>query len=502
MQLHTLHRLALSLYSGLWWLARPLLARHKRLRASLASRLVPNDWAAPADIWLQAASGGEAYLAWELLKAFPIAEKKQQKALPSKKIHEGTRILVTTWTEQGLEVLNNMRVHLAYERPDLHIQTAFFPFDEIPLMQRALRTVQPKLLALLETELWPSLLYACALYNIPVCLLNGRISPKSLRNYRLMDRFTDKVWQSLAPTAIMAMSSADGDRFSALFFQNAEQNIEQNIDPNLKKPRVQVAPNIKFDRAQAATIKNKPSQKSQQTPLSPLLPDVPIILLASVREEEEAALIPIIRALYEEQSHTLIEGQPRALIIIAPRHMHRVAAWQALCGDCPNLVLRSSLSPENPAQQGSVIIWDSFGELHYLYSHSHAVFVGGSLAKLGGQNILEPLAAGIIPCTGPHLSNFLWALDLESDQSLPDAGLITLCPDAEGVHTALKHALEQAKTPESDRHAIQERFATWLTPRLGGTQRNAQLLHSLLKANTDTTETTATGTITTTGRQQ
>jgi len=484
MKLHTVHRLALSLYSGLWWLARPLLARHKRLRASLAKRLVPNDWATPADIWLQAASGGEAYLAWELLKAFPIAEKTQQKTVHPENIHSGTRILVTTWTDQGLEVLNNMRAHLAYERPDLHIQTAYFPFDEIPLMQRALRMVQPKLLALLETELWPSLLYACALYDIPVCLLNGRISPKSLRNYRLLDTFTGKLWQSLAPKAIIAMSPADGDRFSSLFCQNADKNAGQNVTQNVAELCVQIAPNIKFDRAQAATITSKSSSSSQQTPLSPLLPDSPIILLASVREEEETALIPIIRALYEEYPH--------ALIIVAPRHMHRVAAWQALCGDCPKLVLRSSLSPENPAQQGSVIIWDNFGELHYLYAHSHAVFVGGSLAKLGGQNILEPLAAGIIPCTGPHLNNFLWALDLESAQSLPDAGLLTLCHDAEGVHTALKNALEknldhtQAKAPESERHAVQQRFATWLTPRLGGTQVNAQLLHSLLQTSVNT----------------
>lgn len=477
MRLNTVQNLSLNLYSGLWWLARPLLARHKRLRASLAKRLVPNGWAVPADVWLQAASGGEAYLAWELLKALPIAETKPK--IQGKEIHLGTRILVTTWTEQGLEVLNNMRVHLAYERPDLHIQTAFFPFDELPLMQRALRMVQPKLVALLETELWPSLLYACALYSIPVCLLNGRISQKSLRNYRLMDRFTGKLWQSLAPTAIMAMSPADGDRFALLFNQGADTTP------------IHTAPNIKFDRAQTAIMRiNKASKKishAPQTPLSPLLPNIPTILFASVREEEETALIPIIRALYEEQSL----DNKQALIIIAPRHMHRVAAWQSLCADCPKFVLRTSLSPENPAQEGSVIIWDSFGELHYLYAHSHAVFVGGSLAKLGGQNILEPLAAGIIPCTGTHLSNFLWALDLESDQSLPDAGLVTLCLDAEAVYTALKNTL--TKTPESERHRVQQDFATWLTPRLGGTQRNAHLLHSLLETSTKASAATTTG---------
>lgn len=440
------HVLLIKGYGLLWRLARPILRRNKRLADGFDRRLVPKDWAAPADVWMQAASGGEAYLVWETLAALP-STMVEEKPL---------RVLVTTWTRQGLEVLQGMATTLGQSRPDLHIQVALFPLDHPALMYRAMNMVQPKVVALLETELWPGLLLACKRRKTPVLVLNGRLTAGSLRSYRLLDTLASGYWNAVGPTTVCAMSDKDARRFERL----------------LPPERVCRAPNIKFDRALTALASGAESAASQaasdsgtmQALRALLPPAAPVILLASVREEEERFLLPELRAL--------AANHPEIVLVIAPRHMHRVNAWlDGFAGR--SLRLRSALTPELPARPGQIIIWNTFGELSQLYKLATAVFIGGSLAPVGGQNFLEALAAGRIPHTGPHLDNFLWAVDAGSgSESLEACELLRRFPNAEALIAALLAAVQAVEAPET----VRSRFLHWLEARKGGAAQNAALL--------------------------
>ena len=144
------------IYRALWMLARPLLRRSSRLADGWKERLAPDDWIPtdPAradghavDLWLQAASGGEARLAAAVCEQFS----------PSSTL----RVLVTTWTRQGRDVMEKAAEGLKSSHPGLSVIVRFAPFDHPDIVRRALTLASPRMVALLETELWPGLLAAC-----------------------------------------------------------------------------------------------------------------------------------------------------------------------------------------------------------------------------------------------------------------------------------------------------------------------------------------------------
>lgn len=430
-------------YEWAWKLVCPLLRRHHRLREHFHLRLNPKGWNTdcrteeqPATLWIQAASGGEAYLAGELLRHLASLCRGGK----------GIRIWATTWTRQGLDVLHGIAEELS--RPDFFIYPAFFPLDAPSVMKRALDRIQPKVIVLLETELWPGLLRECALRNLPVLVLNGRMTTSSLKKYRMLP---SSFWKTLAPQSITAISPEDAERFASLFGAN----------------QVRVVPNIKFDRA--PSLQTKAFEETQIATFFP--PEARTILLASTRREEEPLLLPVLQEL---QSFC-----PQCMFIVAPRHMHRVEAWtQELRKNGLAFVLRSHLT--SAVSPGTVILWDAFGELSALYQYATAVFVGGSLAPLGGQNFLEPLALGKIPCCGPYLEHFFWALSPSGTTEQPDTlerlGLIHICSSSQSLARTLRQQLEQPVTEIE----VRRRFAAWLAPRKGGAEICAREVASLL----------------------
>lgn len=442
-------------YGLAWSLARPFLRRHKRLQEGFAWRLVPEDWSGPAthtgsgdaekityaeaDVWIQAASGGEAYLVWELLEH--LAARREAAGRP-----EPLRVLATTWTRQGLEILQGMAVKLHEAHPWLNARATFFPLDAPGVMGRALEQARPRVVALLETELWPGLLMACEKRRIPVLVLNGRMTEKSLRHYLKLDAVEPDIWKDMAPAQVCAISKADGERFAALFGAD----------------RVETAPNIKFDRAAAAPAVSDVSE-SLRALLPPELHAGKTVLLASVREEEESAVLSIVQSLRAASAPT---------IIIAPRHMHRAKPWLTLLQGA-QIPAAARSRQEGAVPAASVIVWDAFGELAQLYRLADAVFVGGSLAPLGGQNFLEALALGKIPCCGPHLDNFAWALEESAPgagDSLEALGLLRLGQDSRAIASLLQEQIEKL----ADSAIVRERFREWLAPRLGGSDRCAR----------------------------
>nr|WP_287413082.1 glycosyltransferase N-terminal domain-containing protein [Pseudodesulfovibrio sp.] len=387
--------MALKAYSLGWKCATPLLKLNSRLRDGWEQRTLSGGLPAPAHIWMQAASGGEAYLAWEVLKNLKSP------------FSESLRVLVTTNTLQGYETLSRAADDINGRKTGLAIQPWYFPFDDPDLMDRVVDHVRPKLALILETELWPGFLSACKKSEVNILLANGRMSTKSLAGYLTWP----DLFRAVSPNTIMAVSEADGRRFGTLF----------------GREKVWVMPNIKFDRmADAAPMARK------NNPLKNLIsPKSTFTVFGSVRRQEELEVTKLAAGLMRER--------PTTILGLFPRHMHHMKIWETAMNSAGlNWIHRSRLN--GPALPGTVILWDAFGELVPAYGLAQAAFVGGSLAPLGGQNFLEPLTCGVTPVTGPHWKNFAWV-----GKDIFESGLAVETKDWQAAQNALMSILD--KTP-------------------------------------------------------
>lgn len=417
------HNMMLAAYGTAWRIARPVLDRNKRLKHGLSQRLVPYGWSKRAHVWIQAASGGEAFLAWQMLREMPDDQQ--------------LTILLTSCTKQGIEVLEKAKAWAAQEKSYLDVLVNYFPYDQPHLMKRAVEMVAPQTVVLLETELWPGLMSACTEMNIPVAVFNGRMNPRSLAGYLATPEF----WRRIRPAMVHAISDKDARRYAALFGEQGVYTMN----------------NIKFDSVSVGS-------KTAKNPLvgKVLKKNTPLVVLGSVREEEESDVLELVG--------NLKEARPKTSIALFPRHMERVGLWEMMLNGAQlPVVLRSKIT--EPPAPGTVILWDTFGELGYAYQLARAVFVGGSLAPLGGQNFLEPLACGKNPVIGTSFHNFQWAA------GVIDEKMVYSMEDVDGVFAQLMRILKRAAKPEVTR----KRFSTWLQERQGGTKQVMNALWLLLK---------------------
>ena len=230
----------LKLYNILWRAVLPFLKRNPQLAATFERSVNPKHLRS-ADIWIQASSAGEAYLAVSIIKVLAPLEP--------------TTILLTTTTDHGMQILKNGLGTPACH-PNIRIYFDIFPFDMPVAMNQAVKTVNPSVMVLLETELWPAHLYALKQRGIPVLVINSRMSKKSGRHYRL----TSKFWQCFAPDRVLAISKEDARRFSYVFPHTPVQTMD----------------NIKFDRM---TGEENASKESALAALLP--PGLPLTILAS-----------------------------------------------------------------------------------------------------------------------------------------------------------------------------------------------------------------------------
>lgn len=348
----------LKFYHFIWLPALPLLKTSKRLKQGFEQRR-SCDHLSKADLWIQAASAGEAYLAVELVKSLSP--------------HQKTKILLTTTTSQGMDILTKS---LEKELINKHIciQTAWFPFDMPSIMKKAAARVNPEIMVLLETEIWPALICSLKQNRTAVWIINGRLSEKSLKSYL----YAPWLWKKLAPDLIMAIDWENAQRYKKLF----------------NTSEVCLMKNIKFDSL---------VEKNQNRPIDfscVIKPDTLLSILASVRMEEEMDAAVILERIMAQNLNQVTA--------VFPRHMHRLFFWKdKLTAMGVNWQLKSSIKA--PVENNTVILWDTFGELKQAYSLATAVFVGGSLKPLGGQNFIEPVICGAATVTGPFLDNFSFA---------------------------------------------------------------------------------------------
>ncbi len=414
---------AFLLYNLCWDLAIPVLRFKMSSVEGFDQRILKSKKSA-ADLWIQAASVGESYLTWSLLKSIkPVRPIK---------------VIVTSNTIQGVKVLESAIKDITPNDRGVCASVAYFPFDKPSIMEDTVRKICPKIMVLLESEMWPGLLNAIKKYDCKTIIINGRITTKSLRRYLIWPSF----WHRIRPDKILAISNDDANRFVRLFGDETVETMN----------------NIKFDR-----IGHPDTSSFTYNPLTKIIPPrSSLIVLGSIRQQEETEVKKIIIDLRRRQ--------PKTIIGLFPRHIHRIKYWKkALKRLKIPWTVRSEI--ENHVPQGTLILWDTFGELGMAYRLSRAAFVGGSLAPLGGQNFLEPLSSGVIPVIGPFWDNFAWI-----GREIIEKGLVQEAADWKSVADALVKSLQKSSSHEKVREAVYE----YVKIHQGGTARACHLINEFL----------------------
>ena len=311
-------------------------------------------------VWLHAVSVGEVQA------AKPLVEQLLKK-------HPDRQLLITTTTPTGMATVKQ----LFGER----VLQLYFPYD-LPLsISRFLNKLNPKLLIVMETEIWPNLYRRCHFRNIPIALINARLSERSSGGYRRFPRLTARTLQYVS--LISAQTRADAERFLLL-----------GANPDT----VGVAGNLKFDVTQPHSISEKGQVLRRFFSVNRT-----IWIAASTHEGEEKIVL--------EAFKEVILHDPDCLLIIAPRHLERFQAVTDLCKKAGFNTVKHS-EKENYSGATQIYVLNTLGELPAFYATSDISFVGGSLVPSGGHNMLEPASLGIPIICGEYLYNFTEVADL------------------------------------------------------------------------------------------
>ena len=396
----------LALYAGLL-LALPWYAiRFRKYVPTLKDRLgFPRIPKLQRSVWIHAVSVGEVKAVQKLI----------EKLRP---LHTGQPFVVSTITPAGQE--------LARSTPGLADHVIYFPLDLPGALGRTLDLVNPELVLIAETEIWPNFLRECRKRNIRVVMVNGRISDRSLPRYRFGRRWLKRVLNDY--TMLGMQTEVDRERI-------------ESIGADGRK--VTVFGNLKYDASR--------TDKALAPELSDLLAQLPSLWIAASTmpgEEEQ-----ILAAFAELRLH-----HSRLTLLIAPRHPNRF--------DAVEQVIRArgfSCARRSRMKSGAdVVLLDSIGELASVFQHASVVFMGGTLVARGGHNILEPAAFAKPIVFGPHMENFreIRGLFMEANAAIEiqDAG-------------ELVHAIDRLLSDSRSASELGERARRVVEQNTGATER-------------------------------
>ncbi|MFD1800626.1 lipid IV(A) 3-deoxy-D-manno-octulosonic acid transferase [Mixta tenebrionis] len=417
-----------TIYTTLLYLIQPLIW----LRLWLRGRKAPayrKRWAerygfcagkvSPGGILLHSVSVGETLAAVPLVRAL----RHRYPTLP---------ITVTTMTPTGSE-----RAQSAFGKDVHHV---YLPYDLPDAVHRFLNTVDPRLVIIMETELWPNLIKALHDRQIPLVIANARLSARSAAGYKKLGKFMRRLLQRI--TLIAAQNEEDGARF---------------IELGLKRSQLAITGSLKFDISVTPELAARAITLRRQW-----APRRPVWIATSTHEGEESIML--------EAHRRLLARFPNLLLILVPRHPERFESAREMTQKSGfSYTLRSS--GEIPSGTTQVVIGDTMGELMLLYGIADLAFVGGSLVERGGHNPLEPAAHAIPVLMGPHTFNFK---DICSKLKQAD-GLITVTDTASLVHEIANLLVDDDYRRYHGRHAVEV-----LHQNQGALQRLLQLLEPYL----------------------
>lgn len=352
------------IYSTLFYLLSPLLLLRLLIRGKKAPAYL-NRWGErfgfykkipkSGVIWFHTVSVGEAEAAFALIES--VAAR-----------YPNESILVTTTTPTGSARVKAFLGH--------RVQHVYLPYDLPGAMKRFYRHFKPKVAIILETEIWPNMLYQANKRQVPLLIVNARLSEKSARAYARLGTFITQTLSNV--THICAQTQQSADRFKEL---------------GVAVERVSVPGNIKFDvempvllREQAEVIRRDWFQQR------------PSWMAASTHEGEDEKVLAAFSVIKKKF--------PNALLVLVPRHPERFDKVMKLC-------LRQGYSVTRRSDQKSgrvdkdIFLLDTLGELKLYYATVDVAFVGGSLVPTGGHNMLEPAALSVPIVFGPYVHNFI-----------------------------------------------------------------------------------------------
>ena len=387
------------------------------LPALIARRLLPQGGPMRADVWIQGVSVGEVELAHTLAQALR-AERPD------------LSLLVTSSTPAGVGLLARKFRDLS---PPARLQP--FPLD-LPLsVRRLLDSAAPRLLVLVETELWPVLLRAARRRALPVLIASGRLSERSARRLRAAGRLFRGPLEALS--AVAARTPEDAARFASI---------------GIPEERIHVAGDMKFDRS-------LPPEPAFAQRVRALAAGRPVLVAGSIAEEELDLVLSLPRSL------SIAGIAP--FLLLAPR---RPEAWDEAARRAGaaglGVVRRSTPGESGPAD---VFLLDTIGELAAAYRLGDVALLGGTFGTRGGHNILEPLLAGLPVVLGPSTSTIRRAVEAAGEAAVSVG-------NAESASTALAHLLTNPGARAAARSAADGLFAR----HRGATERTARLALDLL----------------------
>jgi len=377
------------------------------------------EWAPAGRMHLHAVSVGETLIALKFLRSW------------HKKHPHPVVLAVSTATAY----------HLASPARSELLTVVYAPLDLWPFVRAYLRRFEPSQVVLVEAEAWPELMQQCQQRDIPVCMINARLSARSERRYHKVRRWVAPLFQKLRHIGVQ--DAADAARFVSL---------------DISADRLTVTGSIKFDPEAAPPPCQRPEFSAI---LAPIRKDRPLVLAASTHDGEE---ILLARALRDTGT----------LFLCVPRHAERrQEVRHALEAQGFSVHLRSEGIPTE-SEKVDVLLIDSTGELRDWTAHADVVIIGKSFLSTGGQNPAEAILAAKPVIVGPHMENF----EPLVSQLLAAEGAIRI-HDSSALGSAISHLLHDRKETAT----LCERALRVLKQHAGATERSIAMLEHSITSN-------------------
>ena len=378
-------------------------------------------------IWLHAVSVGEVLASKALLEEL-------HKAYPD------TQIVISTVTPTG----NKIAKKIAKEKDSVF----YLPFDISFIVKKVVRLINPSLVIIAETEIWPNLIRRLKKRNIPIITVNARISDGSFKGYRFIKFLIKPVMNKI--TAFCVQTETDANRLFAL---------------GVLKEKIKITGNMKFDNADYPALRDPAMRDAEYRKKLGFGEREKLLVAGSTHAGEEEIILDGYKKLLHEFSDLRL--------LIAPRHPERAKEVEKLAlnyGFQSLFISHIGRSTSNTGRP-TVFLLDTIGQLKDFYAASDIVFIGGSLIKKGGQNILEPAALARPIVCGPHMFNFrdIIVLFLKNEA----------CIMAHNKEEFLKKIADLLRNPK-EMAALGARAKGLIAQNQGATMRNMEYIKKLM----------------------